>query len=153
MERLAVSKQAAQKFEWERFNLRKLNELEVRKQYQTEITSKFAALESLSDGEDINNRAWESIKENIKTSAKENVGLHELKQHKPWFDDECLGFLENGKQAKMQWVQDPSQSNVDNLNILRHEASKHFRKKTKEYLKAKIEEFETNSKIKNIRDL
>jgi len=32
-EKLAVSKQAAQKFERKRFNLRKLNELEVRKQY------------------------------------------------------------------------------------------------------------------------
>jgi len=92
-ERLAVSYQAAQKFDWERFNLRKLNELEVWKQYQTEIRDKFAALENLSDGEDINNRAWENIKENIKTSAKESLGLHELKQHKLWCDDECLGFL------------------------------------------------------------
>jgi hypothetical protein len=32
-ESLAVSKQAAQKFDVKRFNLRKLNELEVRKQY------------------------------------------------------------------------------------------------------------------------
>jgi len=32
-ERLAGSKQEAQKFDGERFNLRKLNELEVRKQY------------------------------------------------------------------------------------------------------------------------
>jgi hypothetical protein len=31
----------------------KLNELEVRKQYQIEITNIFAALENLSDGEDI----------------------------------------------------------------------------------------------------
>jgi len=76
-----------------------------------------------------------------------------LKQHEPWFDDECLGFLDKGKQAKMQWVQDLSQSNVDNLNIIKHEASKHFRNKTKEYLKTKIEEFEINSKIKNSRDL
>jgi len=30
-ERLAVSKRAAQKFDGERFNLRKLNELEIRK--------------------------------------------------------------------------------------------------------------------------
>jgi len=36
-ERLAVSKQAAQKLDGERFNLRKLNKLEVREQYQTEI--------------------------------------------------------------------------------------------------------------------
>ena len=66
-ERLAVNKQAAQKFEGERFNLRKLNELEVRKQYRIDITNRFTALENLGDG-DIN-RAWENIKENIKTSA------------------------------------------------------------------------------------
>jgi len=46
---------------------------------------------NLSDDEDIN-RAWEDIKENIKTSDKESLGLHELKQHKLWFDEECLGF-------------------------------------------------------------
>jgi len=53
----------------------------------------------------------------------------------------------------MQWVQDPSQSNVDILNNVRHEASRHFRTKNKEYLKAKIEELETNSNIKNVMDL
>jgi hypothetical protein len=36
-ERLAVSKQAAQIFDVERFNPKKLNELEVRKQYQIKI--------------------------------------------------------------------------------------------------------------------
>ena len=99
------------------------------------------------------NRAWENIKENIKTSAKESLGLHELKQHKPWFDEESLHFLDERKQAKLQWVQDPSQRNVNNLNNVRHEASRHFRNKKKAYLKAKIEVLETISKIKNIRDL
>jgi len=46
-ERLAVRKQAAQKFEGERFNLRKLKELEVKEKYQIEITNRFAALENL----------------------------------------------------------------------------------------------------------
>jgi len=111
-------------------------------------------LENLSDSEDIN-RVWENIKENIKTSTKESLGLHELKQHKPWFDEQCLGFFDQRKQASMQWVQDPSQSNVDNLNNVpvRQEASRHFRNKKKKYPKAEIEELETNSKIKNIRDL
>jgi hypothetical protein len=58
----------------------------------------------------------------------------------------CLGILDQRKQAKMQWIQDPSQSNVDNLNNARRDASRHFRNKKKEYLKA-------NSKIKNIRGL
>jgi len=68
-ESLAVNKQGAQRFHEERFNLRKLNELEVRKQYQTEITNRFAALENLRDFEDIN-RARDNIKRTIQTSAK-----------------------------------------------------------------------------------
>ena len=53
-ERLAVRKQAAQKSDGGRFNLRKLNDLEVRKQYLIEITNRFAALENVSEDEDIN---------------------------------------------------------------------------------------------------
>jgi hypothetical protein len=100
-ERLAVSTQAAQKFDAERFNLKKLSELEVRKQYQLKISDRFAALENLNVSEDIN-RTWENIKENIKISAQESLGLHERKQHKPWFDAECVQFLDKGKQAKIQ---------------------------------------------------
>jgi len=48
-------------------------------------------LENLSEDKDIN-RAWENTKANIKTSAKESLGLQELKQPKPRFDEECLGF-------------------------------------------------------------
>ena len=92
-ERLPVSKQATQKFDGERFNPRKLRDLEVKKQYQIEITNRFVVLGNISDDGGIN-RAWENIKENIKTSAKESLGLHELKQHKPWFDEECLHFLD-----------------------------------------------------------
>jgi len=87
--------------------LRKLNELEVREQYQIEITNRFAALEILNDDEDVD-RTWENIKENIQTSAKECVGLHDLKQNKHWFDEDCLGSLDQRKRAKMQWIQDPS---------------------------------------------
>jgi hypothetical protein len=53
----------------------------------------------------------------------------------------------------MQWLQDPNHSNVDNLNNVRSVASRHSRNKEKEYLEVKIDKFETNSKIKNIRDL
>jgi len=45
-ERLAVGKQAAKTFDRQRFNLMKLNEPEVREQYQIEITNRFAALEN-----------------------------------------------------------------------------------------------------------
>jgi hypothetical protein len=38
----------------------------------------------------------------------------------------------------MQWLQDFNLSNVDNVNNVRHEASRHFRNKKKEYLEAKM---------------
>jgi len=47
-ERLAVNRQAEQMFNVV------LSELEFRKQYQIEITNRFAALDKLSDGKDIN---------------------------------------------------------------------------------------------------
>jgi uncharacterized metal-binding protein YceD (DUF177 family) len=46
-ERLAVNKQETQEFDVERFNLKKLNELEVRKQHQIKVSNRFAALENL----------------------------------------------------------------------------------------------------------
>jgi hypothetical protein len=53
----------------------------------------------------------------------------------------------------LQWLQDPTEINWDNLNIVRCEASRYFRNKTREYLKDKFNDFATNSKNKNIRDL
>jgi len=60
---------------------------------------------------------------------KAEAELYELKQHKTWFDEECLDFLDQMKEAKVQWLQDPSQSNADSLNIVIREASRRFRNK------------------------
>jgi len=60
-ERLAERKQAAQKSDGGRFNLRKPNHLEVRIQYQIEITNRFAALENVNEDKDIN-RVWGALK-------------------------------------------------------------------------------------------
>jgi len=52
-----------------------------------------------------------------------------MKQHKLWLDEKCLSFLDQRKQAKMQWVQVPSQSSADIQSNVRREASRHFRNK------------------------
>jgi hypothetical protein len=39
------------------------------------------------------NSDWERIRENIKISAKKNVGYFELKKHKPWIDEGCSKLL------------------------------------------------------------
>jgi hypothetical protein len=72
-ERLVVSKQAAQKCDVERFNLKKISEMRVRRECQINISNRSEDLYS----EDIN-RASKNTKENIKTSATESLGLYEL---------------------------------------------------------------------------
>jgi hypothetical protein len=55
-------------------------------------------------------------------------------------------FLDQRKQVKMQCLQYPNHSKVVNLNNVRHQASRNFRNKKKEYLKAKIDKLEINIK-------
>jgi hypothetical protein len=114
------------------------------------MSNRFAALENLDESLDTKS-AWESIRDNIKTSAKENIGYHRLKHNKPQFDNDCSKLINQWKQAKLQWLHNPSQINGDNLQTLRHETSRTFRNKKREYLKDKINEFKTNNK-KNISD-
>jgi hypothetical protein len=102
--------------------------VEGKEQYRVEISNRFAPLENL-DTEVDTNRAWETIRENIKISEKESLRYYEMKKHKPRFDEGCSKLLDQGKQAKLQWLQDPSEINGDNLNNIRYEASSHFRKK------------------------
>jgi hypothetical protein len=99
-ERLAVSLRAAQKVDTER-----LNEGDVKEQYQVKIRNKFASLENLEYSGNING-AWDNIRENIKSSAKESLGYCESKHRKPWFDEECSKLVDRRKQAKLQWLQD-----------------------------------------------
>jgi hypothetical protein len=47
---------------------------------------------------DINN-AWESIRENITTSAKDNLEYERLKHNKPLFDDECSKLIDQPMEA------------------------------------------------------
>jgi hypothetical protein len=120
-ETLAVSKRAAQKIDTERFNVKKLNEGDVKEQYLVTTRNMFAAVENLENSWDIN-RAWDNIRENIKISVQESLGYCEPKQRKPWFDEGCSKVVDGSKQAKLQWLQDPSEANEDNLLDVRREA-------------------------------
>jgi hypothetical protein len=51
---------------------------EGQEQFRVEISNRFAALEDLDPKVEINS-AWETIRENIKISAKESLGYFELK--------------------------------------------------------------------------
>jgi hypothetical protein len=66
--------------------------------------------------------------------------------HKSWFDKGCSELLDQRKQVKLQYLQDPSEIIGDNLNNIMLESSRHFRNKKKGYVKDKINELATNNK-------
>jgi hypothetical protein len=53
-EKLAVCKQTIHRFHMERFNLKKLSEVEGKENYRVEVSNRFAALENLDSEVDIN---------------------------------------------------------------------------------------------------
>jgi hypothetical protein len=74
--RISVSKRARQKFDLERFDLEKLDDIEVKEKYLVEISNRFVALENLDENLDINSDK-EIITDNIK----------DLSQRKPWIPE------------------------------------------------------------------
>jgi hypothetical protein len=59
MGRLAVKKQRPRRFHTERFNLKKLNEVEGKERYRTEVSNRFPALKN---AEVEISSAWETIR-------------------------------------------------------------------------------------------
>jgi hypothetical protein len=53
-EGISVSKQARQKFDLERFYLRKPNDVEVKERHKVELSNRHAASENLDESLDIN---------------------------------------------------------------------------------------------------
>jgi hypothetical protein len=78
--------------------MKKLNDVEGKKQFRIEVSNRFAALKDLDAEVEINS-AGEMIKENIKISAKKSLSCFQMKKHKPWFDEGCSKLLDQRKQA------------------------------------------------------
>jgi hypothetical protein len=64
---------------------------------------------------------------------KKSAGCYELKEHQLWLDQRCSELLDKKKQAKLQWLQHPSEMNGVDLNSIIHNVSKHFRNKKTDY--------------------
>ncbi|KAJ4433902.1 hypothetical protein ANN_16215 [Periplaneta americana] len=97
--------------------------------------------------------AYRVLVDNIKIAAEQNIGYYETKKKKPWFDEDCCMVVERRKQAKFKFLQDPVEVNRDNYFNKKREANRRLRNKKRDYLNEKLNDVETNSKNKNIRDL
>jgi hypothetical protein len=131
-----VRERLAETMDTDSFNLRKLNEIKVMDSIRSQTQTSLQLWNSEDNGNI--NRTRDTIRENIKISAKESLGYCESKHHKPRLDEKSSKLADRRKQAKLQSLQNPSKVNEDNLHNVRQKASRHFRNKKREYLKEKL---------------
>jgi hypothetical protein len=115
-DRLAVNKQTTHKVHMERFDLKKLNKVEGKEQYRVQISNEVAALGNLH-AEVVINRAYGTIRENIKISAKESIGYYKLKKNKIMVRRRMLRIIRSEETSQIAVVTGSSEINGGVLTI------------------------------------
>ena len=90
------------------------------------------------------------------TSKRLLQGKHEFWKHteiKLWFDQECSQLANTRKQAKLLWIQNPNERNVEDFSSVRCYSCRTLKKKKGDYMKAKVNWLEENSKNKIILEI
>jgi hypothetical protein len=64
-----------------------------------------------------------------------SIGYYEFKKHTPMFNEGYSKSLHHRKQAELQWLQDPSKINRDNLKDVKYDVSRHFGNQKRKHLK------------------
>jgi hypothetical protein len=95
-ERLSLKKGINQHLVLDRYNLNKLLDHQTRKEYQVDVANRFSVLEGLeiSSVDD----TWVKIRDSIKSSAEEKVGILETHRNKTWFNQEWSELANKEKQ-------------------------------------------------------
>ena len=73
----------------------------------------------------------------------------ETNRNKLWFDEECSEVANKRKLTKLLWLQNPNNQTPEEFSNVRRYTCRMFRKKKRDYMKAKINKLEENSKNKN----
>jgi hypothetical protein len=91
---------------------------------------------------------WKSVRQ--KASATEGLGWNSVNS---LFDGVCSKLLDQRKGAKLQWLQNPYETNGDYMNHVRPEIDRTSTNRKREHLKErKNNKHETNGKNKSLID-
>ena len=66
-------------------------------------------------------------------SASESIGYVKKRQNKKWFDEECADIVKKRKVAKMNWLHEQNEVNLEQLGNIRREATRLLKNKKREF--------------------
>ena len=132
-------------------NLNSLLDHKITKEYQRDIANRFIAFEGLeiSSVYDI----CVKIRDSIRASAEEKVGIFQTYKNKLWFDQEWSELVNKRKQTKLVWLQNPNNQAAEDLTNIMRDNCRTTKKTKRDYMKAKVNKLEENGKNKTFREM
>jgi len=118
-----------------KFEGKRLDNRNVKADYQLEISNRFEILADSSSNKDkINseidiNKMWEAIRDTVKGAEKKRVREKKHQKNKPWFDEECLKLHGERKQARQRWLSNKSKTNANHYSNAKRNVTRGFRNK------------------------
>ena len=97
--------------------------------------------------------AWGQIREAVRESADEVIGLRRRPRGKPWFDEECVAAIERRETARRMVFQCPRDVVLEaEYDYIRRETRRLLKSKKKCHLQSLVKELEIDSRQHNSRN-
>ena len=128
-----------------KFDIEKLKDENVRREYQIELQNRFEMIGEEEIG-------WNGIKTVVLEAAKEKIGLVK-KKRKEWYDDECQAAAENRRKYRRIWLAERrNDAKRETFRGMRRRAKKVNRKKKREFINDKMRGIEYDRRSRRTRD-
>ncbi len=96
-----------------RYNIKKLKDPQVIREFSTKLTNRFQALSEIDDG--TVEKKWEMVKSAYNSTCIEELGFSK-KEHKIWLSDDTIETIEQRRSLKIQLEQAKTRSQKERLN-------------------------------------
>ncbi|XP_071033141.1 uncharacterized protein [Parasteatoda tepidariorum] len=123
-----------------RFNCEKLSNPEVRREFQTQLSTELNAKEDCDEL----NREWQQVKDSILSTEHELLGRKKRSIRTDWFDEECRMVNERKNKAYKNMLNRKfTRGSIDEYRSARREEKKVHKGKKKAYRENQFKEVES----------
>lgn len=131
----------------ERWDVEKLNDVNIRQQFQENVREGLRRNESDLQVEE----RWTNLKETIKGAAELILGKVKQQRNVEWFDEECRLALDSKNRVRKKLLQARTRANTEDYRRERLFANRLLRRKKREAANKRIEDLEKNHRQNECR--
>lgn len=137
-----------------KFNLRKLENPNVRKEFTLKLTNRFQALEQKEEnmGHSIENE-WKTIRESVQEVAEEVIGFQKNKNtQKAWFNENCRQLIVERKKSKEELLVQDTQEKREKYERINRKTNKTLRTAKRNFVKDQLQKAEEDCTKNNSQE-